>query len=91
MGRLAFFCGIGLRIICRVQSGRAYWRGRVWQSSRSGESCGKSQQSGSELDHRSDPPKSARYALAIDHNGARIKAHLRGAFGPDSFVLTVGE
>ena len=91
MGKFAFFWGIGLRIICSVQAGRAYWRGRVWQSSGRGESGGKSLKARVKFDHGANPPKAARYALGIDHIGARIKAHHRGLLGPDFFVLTAGE
>ena len=38
--------------------------------------------------HGVKPPQAARYALSIDHEGVRIKAHLAGRFGPSSFVLT---
>lgn len=91
MGKLAFFWGIGLRIICRAQAGREYWRGRVWQSSGRSESGGKSHEARGQFDHGANSPKAARYALGIDHKGARIKAHPRGLPGPDFFVLTAGE
>lgn len=91
MGKLDFFWNIGLRIICRAQAGRAYWRGRVWQSRGRSESGGKSQKAWVKFDHGANPPKAARYALGIDHRGARIKAHPRGLLGPDFFVLTAGK
>lgn len=72
----------------KIGGGREYWRGRVFGldagKASGGESCG----AGCQFDHGANPPKKARYALAIDHEGARIRAHLSGRFGPSSFVLT---
>lgn len=76
------FCG-------KIRAGRGYWRGRVFGKTGGGcESGGESIEAGGKSFHGVKPPKAARFALAIDHEGARIKAHQRGAFGPDSFVLT---
>lgn len=78
------FCG-------KIRAGRGYWRGWVFgKTGGGGESGGESLKAGGKSFHGVKPPKAARFALAIDHEGARIKAHQRGAFGPDSFVLTGG-
>ena len=70
----------------KVRGGVVYWRGRVF-----GE-CGEAGggESGGavvKLCHGVVPPKKARFALGIDHEGVRVKAHLGGMFGPSSFVL----
>ncbi len=69
------------------RGGVEYWRGAVFGGNCGGASGGKVGGSGVKF-HGGNPPKAARYALAIDHEGARFKAHLSGRFGPSSFVLT---
>jgi hypothetical protein len=93
MGKVAFFCGRLVRIICslgakKIRGGREFWRGRVLgfgaQGVRvgGGESC----KAGREF-HCSKPPKKARLTIGIDHRGAYIKATRAGVFGHNSFAL----
>ena len=77
-----FFKGAWVRIICIIFGGRG-------KPCSGGEGGGESREARAKFNH-GEPPKAARYALGIDHEGVRIKAHPRGAFGPDSFAL-VGE
>lgn len=72
----------------KLRGGRVYWAGRVL--GKGGKAIG-GESFGSVVQHGVNPPKAARFALGVDHRGAYIKAHQRGAFGPDSFVLTAGE
>lgn len=80
MGNAAFFCVGVVRIICIIFGGRG-------KPCSGGEGGGESREARAKFNH-GEPPKAARYALGIDHEGVRIKAHPRGAFGPDSFALT---
>ena len=88
--------GFKCAVVKKIRGGRCYWQGRVFgKPGGGGESGG---ESGGELlkargkcGHGAIAPKAARFALGVDHRGAYIKAHQRGAFGPDSFVLTKGE
>ena len=83
-----------LRIIrtlsaAKIRGGRSYWQGRVFgKPSGGGKGGGELLKARGESAHGVNPPKAARFALGVDHTGAFIKAHQRGAFGPDSFVLT---
>lgn len=79
MSKLAFFWLGMVRIICSRQS------------SGGGKFASETREARAESGHCGKPPKAARFQLGIDHSGARIKAHMRGAFGPDFFVLTAGE
>lgn len=89
MGKLSFFWNIGLRIICRAQAGREYWRGHVWgwKSGRSSEVSSEAQKARRQSGHSENPPKSARYALGIDHEGARFKSHPCGMLSAQFFRL----
>lgn len=93
-GRLFLFCARAAHNLhCasfnKIRGGRSYWQGRVF-----GKTCGGGESGGELLKargksaHGAIPPKAARFALGVDHTGAYIKAHQRGAFGPDSLVLT---
>lgn len=76
-------------VLMKIRGGRGYWQGRViGKPGCTGESGGESFKSRAKSGHGVNPPKAARFALGIDHEGARIKAHPQGAFGPGSFVLT---
>lgn len=76
----------------KIRGGRCYWQGRVFgKPSGGGESGGELLKARGKSAHGAIPPGAARFALGVDHRGAYIKAHQRGAFGPDSFVLTAGE
>lgn len=94
MGNAAFFCVGVVRIICiicaaKIRGGCRFWHGRViGKPGGAGESGGELLKARGKSVHGVNPPKAARFALGIDRNGARIKAHPRGAFGPDSLVLT---
>ncbi len=76
----------------KIRGGRCYWQGRVFgKPSGGGESGGELFKARGKCGHGAIAPKAARFALGVDHRGAYIKAHQRGAFGPDFFVLTAGE
>lgn len=79
-------------LVKKIKGGRCYWQGRVFGNpSGGGESGGELLKARGKCGHGAIAPKAARFALGVDHRGAYIKAHQRGAFGPDSFVLTKGE
>ena len=79
-------------LVKKIRGGRRFWQGRVFgRSGGLGESGGEFLKARGKSAHGAIAPKAARFALGVDHRGAYIKAHQRGAFGPDSFVLTKGE
>lgn len=91
MGNQGVLARFALRIIGRVRGGREYWRGRVWPALGGGKGGGELGKAWGKSGHCGQPPKAARFSLALDHNGARIQAHPLGAFGPDFFALAAGE
>lgn len=91
MGNQGVLARFVVRIICRVHAGREYWRGRVWPAMGGGEVGGELGEAGRKSGHGGDSPKAARFALALDHEGARMRAHEFGMYGPAFFVLRAGE
>lgn len=82
MGKVAFFWGCLVRIICSACARRSVPdvpddAGNIGSTSWGSWLAG----------HRGNPPKSARYALGIDHEGARIKSHPRGMLSAEYFRL----
>lgn len=76
-------------VVKKINGGRCYWQGRVFgKPSGGGESGGELFKARGKCWHGAIATKAPRFALGIDHEGARIRAHQHGAFGPDSFRLT---
>lgn len=87
MGNQGVLARFVSRIICKVCAGREHWRGRVWPVMGGGKASGELSEAGREPGHGGGSPKAARFALAIDHEGARMRAHQFGVYGPAFFVL----